>query len=400
MTTRSTFHLRTRLAVAPLIVVFSLSGCAVLQPRGEKVGLPTTAGYAKDQSIAVMLPTGNERFSKPAKAIEQGIKDARSRDEKVKLRPGARYEDSSNDPFEVYQSLVEDDPTIVIGPLLPSHVKQVIDKRDDETPLLALNSADAAAKGVYQFALKPEDEAETVAALIEELGLESPAVVYPSNDPWGSRMKDGFLAELPDAEAISYSSSSLSGSAKSRAAEAGAIFLVVRPEVAGKVYQALGGADAPAPIIASSHASDESGQYEDLEGLFYVDIPWLVDQDAIKASFAGDAEIDREFTKGTTGRLYAMGVDAYYLGARIINGESPAVTFEQGLTGELKFANTGRLLSRRLALGRFVGLEGSDAVIPKPSSVEALREAAAPVDEEDASDEAEGGDDEDAGEEE
>jgi outer membrane PBP1 activator LpoA protein len=159
MTTRSTFHLRTRLAVAPLIVVFSLSGCAVLQPRGEKVGLPTTAGYAKDQSIAVMLPTGNERFSKPAKAIEQGIKDARSCDEEVKLRPGARYEDSSDNPFEVYHSVVEEDPTIVIGPFLPSHVKQLAYRREDETSLLALDSADAAATRVYPFALKPEAEA-------------------------------------------------------------------------------------------------------------------------------------------------------------------------------------------------------------------------------------------------
>jgi hypothetical protein len=49
---------------------------------------------------------------------------------------------------------------------------------------------------------------------------------------------------------------------------------------------------------------------------------------------------------------------------------------EHGLTGELTFTKTGRLLSRRLALGRFAAIEGSDQVIPKPSSIEVLREAA------------------------
>jgi len=360
-----------------LTLLISLSGCALLQPPGDQgKRLPATAGYEKGQTIAVMLPTGGDRYSKPAKAIEAGIKDARARDQQVQRRPEASFEDSSRNPFEVYQSLVETDPTIVIGPLLPKHVNEVVEKRTDETPLLALNSADVPAKGVYQFALKPEDEASTAAALLQELGLEPAVVVYPADDPWGERLKNGFLAKMPDAEAISYGSGGLSSRGKLQAAEAKAAFLVVRPERAGAVYQDLGGMNAPMPIIASSHASDERGQYEDLEGLFYVDIPWLVNQDAIKANLEGGVEIDREYTKGTMGRLYAMGVDAYYLGARIVNGESPAVTLEHGLTGELTFTKTGRLLSRRLALGRFVAIEGSDQVIPKPSSIEVLREAA------------------------
>lgn len=368
-----------------------LTGCTLLQPTGEKAGLPATAGYAKDQSVAAMLPTGSDRYSKPAKAIEQGIKDARLRDQKVKLRPGVSYEDSSNNPFEVYQSLVETDPAIVIGPLLPPHVNKVIEQREDETPMLALNSADVPAKGVYQFALKPEDEASTVAAMIEELGLEPAAVVYPADDPWGSRLKTGFLAKMPDAEAIAYGSGGLSAGAKAKAADAEAIFLVVRPEQAAKVYQDLGGADSPAPIIASSHASDERGQYEKLDGLFFVDIPWLVNQDQIKVELGDAVEIDKAYTKGTMGRLYAMGIDAYFLGARIINGDTPAVVFDQGLTGALTFSNTGRLVSRRLALGRFATIEGSDQVIPKPSSIAVLGEAAASG----ADDEAEAGDGED-----
>jgi outer membrane PBP1 activator LpoA protein len=362
-------------AIAALGLTVSLSGCTLLQPREEGAGLPATAGYKAGQSIAVMLPTGSDRYSKPAKAIEAGIKDARSRDQQVKQRPRASFEDSSRNPFEVYQSLVKGDPTIVIGPLLPTHVNQVVEKRTDETPLLALNTAEVPAKGVYQFALKPEDEAGTVAALIQELGLEPAVVVYPADDPWGERLKTGFMSKMRKTKALPYGSGGLSAKAKAEAADAEAVFLVARPERVAAIYQDLGGANSPAPIIASSHANDERGQYEKLEGLFFVDIPWLVNQDEIEAGFGGDVKIDKQYTKGTTGRLYAMGVDAYYLGARIVNGESAAVTFKQGLTGELAFASTGRLLSRRLALGRFETIEGTDQVVPKPSSIDALREA-------------------------
>jgi outer membrane PBP1 activator LpoA protein len=364
-------------AIAASGLAVSLSGCTLLQPQVDEAGLPATAGYEAGQSIAVMLPTGGDRYSKPAKAIEAGIKDARSRDKQVKRRPGASYEDSSRNPFAVYQSLVETDPTIIIGPLLPTHVNEVVKQRTDDTPLLALNSADVPAKGVYQFALKPEDEASTVATLIRELGLEPAVVVYPADDPWGERLKTGFMSKMRKTKAISYGSGGLSANAKEQAAKAKAVFLVARPERAAQIYQDLGGADSPAPIIASSHASDERGQYDRLEGLFFVDIPWLVNQDEIRTGLEGGGKIDNDYTKGTMGRLYAMGVDAYYLGARIVNGESAAVTFKQGLTGELSFTNTGRLLTRRLALGRFVAIEGSDRVIPKPSSIAVLREAAA-----------------------
>jgi outer membrane PBP1 activator LpoA protein len=138
------------------------------------------------------------------------------------------------------------------------------------------------------------------------------------------------------------------------------VFMVARPEDAAGVYAAITAAAGPT-VISTSHATDRADARSALKDLFYVDVPWLVNREkATEFQQRAAEKPDSKYTRGQLGRLYAMGVDAYYLGALVANtppGAPPALTLDAGMTGALSFTTQGRLLKRRLVLGR-VGTDG------------------------------------------
>jgi outer membrane PBP1 activator LpoA protein len=102
------------------------------------------------------------------------------------------------------------------------------------------------------------------------------------------------------------------------------------------------------PAYASSQITDglSSPMVRDLEGVRYVEIPWLADPSA--AAFArlprpslNDAVLDR---------LYALGLDAFALGELLASPVPPQRIEFEGATGHLSltpsrnFAREGRLM--------------------------------------------------------
>jgi outer membrane PBP1 activator LpoA protein len=233
---------------------------------------------------------------------------------------------------------------------------------------------------MYQFALAPEDEAKTAARTINALRSAgarklNTAIVYPSNDPWGERMRTAFVAALdekPKAQ-VAYTPGE-PGNLSAKIEGADIVFMVARPTDAAGVYGALGGSTSAVPIIATSHAADNKGDAADKAGLFYVDVPWLVNKDVAREYIARSLDKpSSKYTKGELGRLYAMGIDAYYLGALVANGSAGGgepLALPAGMTGDLSFATNGRLLSRRLALGRI-----GDNGVTNPVATEDLEAA-------------------------
>ena len=149
------------------------------------------------------------------------------------------------------------------------------------------------------------------------------------------------------------------------------VFMVARPDAAAGVYAGLGGSSADMPIIATSHAADTKADAAEKAGLFYVDVPWLVDQDMAREFIARSPDKpDSDYTRGESGRLFAMGIDAYYLGALVADAGGRAITLPAGMTGDLSFTTTGRLLRRRLAFGRI-----GEAGVTGPATVDDLAAA-------------------------
>jgi outer membrane PBP1 activator LpoA protein len=367
----------------PALLAIAVGGCANLGKQGEPM-LPKSAQYPKDQAVALLLPTSAEgRLGEAVDAIEAGYAAALARDPKFDRKPTT--EDTGSDAAAAFEKLAKAaQPPLIIGPLQKPDVNAVAEARSKTSPaMLALNEADQSQAGMYQFALAPEDEAKTVAKIIDGLkasagGKVRTAIAYPSADEWAERIRTAFVAAL-DAEPaaqVSYVPGQL-GDLGAKVGEADVVFMVARPDNAAAVYSALGGSSAAVPVIATSHATDSKADAADKEGLFYVDVPWLVNQDMAREFIARSPDKPKsDYTKGELGRLYAMGIDAYYLGAMIANqgvGTPSALTLPVGMTGDLSFATTGRMLGRRLALGR-VGEDG----VTGPAGVQDLAAAAKP----------------------
>jgi hypothetical protein len=371
---------RTARTFTPGALALAIGGCANLGVQDEP-GLPKTAAYPDGQAIVLLLPTAAEgRLSTAVDAIEAGYAAALARDPGNTRKPST--EDTSRDALAAYETAASaSPPPLIIGPLLKKNVNAIAASRAEAQPaMLALNEANQSREGMYQFALAPEDEAKTAAQIINDLsasqsGALGTAIVYPRNDPWGERMRTAFVSaldETPVAE-VAYAADGV-GDLTDEVAEADIVFMVARPDDAAGVYAGVGGRSADMPIIATSHAADNKADAADMAGLFFVDVPWLVDRDMAREYIArGPGKPDSDHTKGELGRLYAMGIDAYYLGGLIANGAGGVpLALPAGMTGDVSFTTTGRLMRRRLALGR-IGEGG----VTGPAAVEEIAADAA-----------------------
>jgi hypothetical protein len=368
-----------------VLLALTVSGCANLGTQVEP-GLPKTAAYPKDQAIVMLLPTAAEgRLGEAVDAIQSGYNAALARDPDHSRKPA--MEDTSLDALAAFETAAgASPPPLIIGPLLKKNVNAVAEARSEQSPpMLALNEANRSQAGIYQFALAPEDEAKTAAQIINDLsesqtGSLKTAIVYPRADDWGERMRTAFVAALDDAPIaeIPYTAGG-AGDLSDEVSGADIVFMVARPNDAATVYKGLGGGDAGMPVIATSHAADSKADAADKAGLFYVDVPWLVDQEMAREYIARSPSKPKSaHTKGELGRLYAMGIDAYYLGGLVANGgraPSAPLALPAGMTGDLEFTTTGRLMSRRLVLGR-IG-EGGATGLAAAEDIAAAAEAKA-----------------------
>ena len=86
---------------------------------------------------------------------------------------------------------------MLVGPLTREEVLSAAQLHSGNVPQLLLNSlgAQGAPRGVYQFALSPEDEARQVARLAYAAGQRRAIVLAPTGD-WGTRVTAAFTEEL------------------------------------------------------------------------------------------------------------------------------------------------------------------------------------------------------------
>ena len=126
------------------------------------------------------------------------------------------------------------------------------------------------------------------------------------------------------------------------------LFLAATPQQAQQVkptliFQYAG----DLPVYATSHvnsATENRTQYLDLEGIRFTETPWLLDDQLPLRQ-----EIERKWpqARGSLGRLYAMGADAYLLAPRLNQLLALPETKLDGLSGTLSITPDQRI-ERRL----------------------------------------------------
>lgn len=311
-------------------------------------------GYATGTDAWVLVPTGGQ-FGGAGRVLKDGIQAAYDADHSG-TRPNLRFSSGSG-----YSEAIAAGADLVIGPLQKSSVAALAREGALPVPTLALNrTGGSSTENLFQFSLAPEDEAMNAANYAWTAGLRRAGLIYPQS-AWGTRMAQAFRNQWRALGGSLVAQSSY-GAPRAAALEiasadanADVVFLVATSSNVAELWSALQDAGNQAPVVATSHVYDgdlDPARDQRLNELYFVDIPWLLDQ---QRSDRLSRQALREALPNISGplaRLYAMGIDAYRLAPRIAEmGRQPG-TFFPGETGGLSVDSRGEV-RRQLVLAQF-----------------------------------------------
>ena len=318
--------------------------------------------YAPGTDAWVLLPRSGH-FAGAGMAVDRGVRHADTLNAGGS-RPSIKTADSANGVEAAYERAVSSGADLIIGPLQKSGVNSVSRRRQLPVPTLALNrdsEGRALPETLDQFALAPEDEAISAANHAWASGLRSALLLYPQG-PWGNRMAGAFrehwgaLGGKLVGETVYGTTPASMGTAVETLlapAKGDLIFLVSTSANAQELWNPLKLANSrKLPVLATSHVY--SGSATDplaLTGLYFVDMPWLINASGPGGSMP---QLSRGAgaSSATLTRLSAMGVDSYRLAPRSSAMRQHPGHFLPGVSGGLSIDGTGRVL-RTLALARF-----------------------------------------------
>lgn len=289
------------------------------------------------------------------------------------------YDNGDGRVIEHYNQALEDNADLVLGPLSKKQVQELA--RVDQLPVttLTLNYSDhdQPPQNLYQFGLAPEDEARQVVNQAYEEGARLAGVLYPDSD-WGKRMartyieafeeKGGLITTqktFGDNETDAVGQLLAIGQSHQRARQLNrltdqhlqfkprrrqdldVLFLAASDRQARQVKPALNFHYARnLPVFATSHiygGNPDPKRDRDLDNIRFVDLPWLLDRDSDLHKLA-----NRTWPQGhgSRERLFALGVDAWRLQARLKMLESVPDSQLPGVTGRLRVGKNRHIVRR------------------------------------------------------
>jgi uncharacterized protein len=346
---------------------------------------------ARARHIAVLLPLSGAT-AESAMAIRDGIMAAYYQDPLE--QPELRFYDTGGNAqmlWSVYQNAIQEGAEIVIGPLLKDSIQQLARSGDLPVPVLALNQISNRQTGLplYQYGLAPEDEARQVAEKMINDGKRQVIALVPDT-AWGSRVLAAFEqqfislgGEILTSGQYAHDSADFkspiqrtlhldSSKNRHRALErllgekldfeprrrqdVDAIFVLGFPRQARQLKPQFRFHHAgDIPIYSTSHvfaASPDPSLDRDMDGLFFCDIPWVLDyegrwseqREQLLAAWPGRSQRFQ--------RLFALGYDAYQVSPWLESLNMPGFASFPGATGILTL-DENKQLHRTLEWAQF-----------------------------------------------
>ncbi|MCS6947767.1 MAG: penicillin-binding protein activator, partial [Steroidobacteraceae bacterium] len=343
-------------------------------------GGPAQPTAAPGAHVAVVLPLSG-RAAAQAAQIREGLLTAWYASPGHD-RPELRFYDSASTPIaDLLRTANESGADFIIGPLLREEVLAAAEVFGARPPTLALNFLPAehpAPADFYQFALSPEDEARQIARRALADGRRRAVVLVPAGD-WGQRVLAAFVNEMNAAGGTVLASATYSPSAADHSAAITTLLRIsdsrararrieaiigssvnLQPRRRGDIDFIFAGGPASAarqlrpqlrfhyagdiPTYATSDSFEPSvSANQDLEGLIFADMPWVLTNDTI-------VEQVRAALRGAWGedgavrsKLFAFGYDAWLLATELRAGRGASLNQRAGLTGKLTVDPTGRV---------------------------------------------------------
>ncbi|OGO95864.1 MAG: hypothetical protein A3F41_05735 [Coxiella sp. RIFCSPHIGHO2_12_FULL_44_14] len=359
------------------------------------------------QRIALLLPEKGPLQSQ-ANAIRNGFFAAYFQWKKQGFSPTLRVWDTSRgDITTIYRQAVQEGAQFIVGPLTKSDLLTLVHSGIINVPTLALNtlpSSEATTPHLYQFGLSPTDEIQQVAYRLRENHHPRVILIAP-NDEWGQTMAAAFeeqwkslggllitqlnyshrtdlnqairhLLNVDQSQQRAQQLQHFLGNAKLRfipyrRQDTDAIFLVANPTQAQEILPLLKfyyAGNIPVYSISSIYSgSSRSPTNYDLNGVIFIDMPWIIEPDAKLPAELADirhrvqALWPHSFNHHP--RLYALGVDAYRLIPWLNRTTGTASGYLSGASGQL-YLNTHFQIDRRLLWAQII--QGKPQLLPNP----------------------------------
>ena len=358
-------------------------------PAGEVVGTELLGLKPETREsiphIALLLPLSGRNGATGA-IVRDGFMTALYQ-VPVSQRPRVRvYDTGEISAAEAIARARQQGAEFIVGPLMKDEVIAAADLGDAKPPMLALNfmpSDRPAPAGFYQFALSPEDEARQIARRVLADHHSRGVALVPEGD-WGTRVLAAFRQELEAGGGVLLDEVSLDSTRNDWGPEITQVLRLADSTARYKRLESVLGtklefeqrrrADlefifAPSPFntarllrpqlryhyagdLATYSTSDayeiDSTSNQDMEGLIFPDMPWMLGSDL--AESVRSAAREAWPTGGPRrNRLYAFGFDAYRLATAIrgAGGNNAALNID-GLTGRLTL-DSERRVQRELA---------------------------------------------------
>lgn len=318
---------------------FALS--ALLSPAlCAAVDNPASRPPVESPFIGLLLPFNAPDFSRTSDAIRLGCQAALSLMDKRHPLQVVRTDAQASSIISEYEAAVQRGAAVIVGPLTRSGVTALATAGHITVVTLALNVADGDSQlppRLYTFGLSAESEARAVAKNAFGRGLREAVVVEASTllakrvarafaDEWlsqGGRISDvrefgprGDLVEMRRGLADS---------------QAQIIFLAAEADQARTVRPYL---NNQIPVYATSQINDGKNDplvNGDLNGIRFVDMPWLVQPDhAAVMAYPRPEGLPTELQ-----RFYALGIDSCRIAGQLLSGNQ-TINLD-GVTGKVTY---------------------------------------------------------------
>ncbi len=348
--------------------------------RTQLLGSQQVQPMEAEAHIALLLPiTGRQAAA--ATQVRDGFMTAYYQSASAQ-RPRVRVYDTGEGGgiAEAVTRATQEGAEFIVGPLTREEVMAAADLASPRPPILALNFLPyerSAPATFYQYALSPEDEARLAARRILDDGHRHGVAVVPSGD-WGTRVLAAFKQELEAGGGGVFATATIDSAQTDYSEEVMQILRISDSRVRHKRLESILGtklqfeprrrADlefifAPAqasterllrpqlrfhyagdvPTYATSDAFEpDPRSNQDLEGLMFPDMPWMLGGDLADAVRA--AVRDAWPSGGPRrGRLFAFGFDAYRLAVALRERAVANAINIDGLTGRLSLDGERRV---------------------------------------------------------
>jgi len=259
----------------------------------------------------------------------------------------------------LYQEALSKGADGIIGPLTKENVQQLLGQGKFPAPTLALNYTDgwgSLPANFYEFGLSPTDEAKQLAEKSWQTGHKRALLIAPE-DAWGQRVVKSLTANwqtlggtvsdtfyFGNGTDLNNGIANLLHASKNsttRRQDFDIIFLLAPPQSARQIVPLLKYYYAGnVPIYATSmvYSGTPTAADSDLNGVTFADMPWTL-QNTNASPIKSDSK---------SGRLYALGRDAYLLGNQFYRLSTLPNFPVYGATGALTLTSEQKIY-RRLA---------------------------------------------------